>query len=107
MTVVVADETGPVNVAVPCILGYEDLLHGGPHRLAVDLDPGADPPDLVYQLALDGHVLLGYDEVRKRQHAIEFMPALLGTLLPPGVIAFLLFVMYVSWKRSRPEPDDA
>ena len=107
MTVVVADETGPVKVAVPCVLGYEDLLHGGPHRLAVDLDSGADPPDLVYQLSLDGRVLLGYDEVKTRQHAIEFMPALLGTLLPLGFIAFLLFVMYVSWKRSRPEPDDA
>ena len=107
MTVVVADRTGPVKVAAPCILGYEDLLHGGPHRLAVDLDPGADPPDLVYQLALDGRVLLGYDEVKTRQHAIEFMPALLGTLLPLGFIAFLLFVMYVSWKRSRPESEDA
>ena len=97
----VAQASGKEALVVPCLVDQDALIHHGWRRIAVDLDPEARPVPVVYQMSLDGHVLLAYDEARARQRHLDVVPALLGVLMPLGVFGLGLLVIRVTWQRSR------
>ena len=97
----IAQASGKEEVIVPCVVDQDALLRHGPRQLAVDIDPDARPVPVVYQMSLDGRVLIAYDETRARRHHLDFVPALVGVLLPLGVVSLVLFGLRVTWTRSR------
>ena len=107
MTLGVAQAPGPKDVIVPCLFEQASVLRNGPHRLAVDLDPDARPVPLVYQMALDGRVVLAYEDVRARQRRAGPVVGAIGVLVPLGGVGFVGFVLVQMWRRSRRDPASA
>lgn len=107
ITIDVAQASGMEQVVVPCVVAQDALIRHGPRRLAVDIDPDARPVPVVYQVSLDGQVLLAYDEVRTRRHHVEFVPALVGTLVPLAVLGLVLFALRRRWMLSGAATGDA
>ena len=107
MTVGVAQASGPHDVIVPCLVEQGSLIRQGPHRLAVDLDEDARPVPQVYQMSLDGRMVLAYDDVRARQRRIGPVIGVLGVLVPLAGVGFVLYVLSQMWMRSRREAADA
>ncbi len=103
----VAQASGKEEVIVPCVVDQDALLRHGPRRLAVDVDPDARPVPAVYQMSLDGRVLIAYDEARARRHHLDFVPALVGVLLPLAVVGLVLFGLRTAWMRSRGDAANA
>ena len=101
MNLTLVGTAGTTRVTVPCVFDQDSLLLGGPHVVAVDLDPDGTPPDRVYQLALDGRVALAYDVARARQHHDQILPARVIAGLMPVATAFLFATLFVLWRRWR------
>jgi hypothetical protein len=101
ISVDIAQASGKESIVMPCLVEQDALIRHGPHRLAVDIDPDARPWPQVYQVALDGRVLLAYDEGRALQHHASFVPALVGALLPLAAVGFILFMLRMASVRSR------
>ena len=97
----VAQASGTEEVIVPCVVDQDALIHHGPRRLAVDIDPDARPVPVVYQMSLDGRVLIAYDEARARRRHLDFVPALVGALFPLVAVGLVLFGLRTAWSRSR------
>ena len=101
ITIGVAQASGPRDVIVPCLFDQASVLRNGPHRLAVDLDEGARPVPLVYQVALDGRVVLAYEDVRAHQRRVGPIIGVIGVLFPLGGVGFVAFALVRMWRRSR------
>lgn len=107
MTVGVAQASGPHDVIVPCLVEQDSLIRRGPHRLSVDLDEDARPVPLVYQMSLDGRVVLAYEAVRARQRRNGPIIGAVGVLLPLAGVGFVLYALGLMWARSRGEAANA
>jgi hypothetical protein len=101
MTVVIAQPSGHEDVMVPCVIDQDELIRHGPRRLAVDLDPDARPVAQVYQVSLDGRVVLAYELVRARERRIEPVIGLVGVVLPLGGVGLVSYGLIQMWRRSR------
>lgn len=97
-TVGIGQGAGAEDVIVPCLFDPQALLHGGPHQLAVDLDARARPVPVVYQMRLDGRVLLSYAEARVQQRNDGRALALVGALLPLAGLVFMACVLWTAWR---------
>ena len=101
MRIGLSNRTGSTQVDIPCLFAPASLIEIGPHRLSVDVDPRSDPPDKVYQVALDGRVVLAYDTVAGRQpyRSRTASSVLLGVAL--AAIGVLMATIVLAWMRTR------
>ena len=99
-TVTLARPGGHEDVNVPCLGDPMQMTRGGPHHLAVDLDPEAWPVPFVYQVSLDGRTLQSYEEGRSRQRVAD-VPAMVGVAMPLLVVGVIVGAPLMAARRRQ------
>ena len=79
---------GSEDLELPCLVDPHAMTRGAAHRVAVDFDPDVRPRPEIYQLSLDGRMLLSYEEA-SATHRRGDLVAISGVVMP------LLFVIVV------------
>ena len=88
---------------LPCLLDYNVLMNKDQHRVAVDVDPSGVAPDNVYQVELDGRIVLDYDTARARRLQDGKLAARVETGVSLMAIGGLLVLSFLlARRRFRP-----